>query len=138
MPDWLGQHETLLWIAGLASLIVFVGSLLSMPFLASRIPVDYFAHDERPAGRFADRHPVIRIALRVGKNLLGAAFMIAGLAMLVLPGQGLLTLVIGFLLLDFPGKYRLEKHLVRLRAVRRPIDWFRRRAGREPLEVAET
>ncbi|MCA9291528.1 MAG: hypothetical protein KDA25_10390 [Phycisphaerales bacterium] len=138
MPDWIRQHETLLWIAGLASLVVFVGSLLSMPFLASRIPVDYFAHDVRPAGRFAHRHPVIRIALRIGKNLLGGAFMIAGAAMLVLPGQGVLTLVIGFLLLDFPGKYRLEKRLVRLRAVRRPIDWFRRRAGREPLEIAET
>ena len=53
--------------------------------------------------------------------------------MLVLPGQGLLTLLVGFLLVDAPGKYRLERWLVSRKAVLRPINWLRRRKGRQPL-----
>jgi UPF0716 family protein affecting phage T7 exclusion len=73
--------------------------------------------------------------MHVGKNLLGVTLMIAGLAMLVIPGPGLLTVLIGFLLVDFPGKYKLERWLVARPAIRRPIDWLRKRAGRMPLQV---
>jgi hypothetical protein len=38
------------------------------------------------------------------------------------------------MLLDFPGKYRLERWLATRRAVWRSINWLRRRAGREPLQ----
>jgi hypothetical protein len=61
--------------------------------------------------------------------------MLAGVAMLVLPGQGLLTLLMGFLLVDFPGKYRLERWLFARPIVRRPINWLRHRAGRVPLQL---
>ena len=53
--------------------------------------------------------------------------------MLVLPGQGLLTIFVALVLLDFPGKLRLERWLIRKPAVRRPIDWIRAKAGREPI-----
>jgi hypothetical protein len=56
----------------------------------------------------------------------------------VLPGQGLLTLLLGFLLLDFPGKYALEKRLIARPRVHAAVDWLRRRARREPLEVERT
>jgi hypothetical protein len=55
--------------------------------------------------------------------------------MLVLPGQGLITLFVGFFLIDFPGKYRFEKWLIRRKAVHRPINWLRRKSGREALEL---
>jgi hypothetical protein len=53
--------------------------------------------------------------------------------MLLLPGQGVLTILIGIVLLDFPGKYRLERWAVRHRPVYRSINWLRR--GREPIEL---
>lgn len=62
--------------------------------------------------------------------------MLAGLAMLALPGQGLLTLLLGFLMIDLPGKYRFEKWLVRRRWVHRPINWMRRSRGREALNLS--
>jgi hypothetical protein len=64
------------------------------------------------------------------------AFIAAGIAMLVLPGQGLLTILIGFLMLDFPGKYRVEKWLVSRRRLLGAINWLRRRAGRVPLRIS--
>jgi hypothetical protein len=55
--------------------------------------------------------------------------------MLVLPGQGVLTILAGITLLNYPGKRRLELWLVRRPAIHRAIDWIRRRAGRAPLEL---
>jgi hypothetical protein len=135
MLEWIQDHQAIFWTLGAASIVVFIGSLLAMPALAVRIPADYFAHARRPPSRWADQHPLVRQILQVGKNVLGYVFVLAGLAMLVLPGQGLLTVLVGFLLVDFPGKYRFEKWLLRRRCVLRPINWLRRRAGREPLRV---
>ncbi len=75
--------------------------------------------------------------LLTGKNALGYLFVLMGIAMLVLPGQGILTIMIGVTLLDFPGKYRLERWLVSRRPVLRSINWLRRCAGREPLATTE-
>jgi hypothetical protein len=90
----------------------------------------------RPPSRWAHQPPVVRFAMVVGKNLLGALLMLAGIAMLVLPGQGLLTMFVGFLLIDFPGKYRFEKWLMARSYLIRPINWLRRRRNRPPLQVA--
>lgn len=137
MFEWMKDHPVLVWGLVGASVAVFVGSLLLMPPLVARIRPDYFAHERRPRNRWPDRHPIVPVLWRAGKNLLGAVFVLAGIAMLVLPGQGLLTILVGVLLIDFPGKYRFEKWLVRRRFVLRPINWLRRRAGREPLQVID-
>ena len=73
--------------------------------------------------------------LHVLKNTGGVLLGVAGAAMIVLPGQGLLTLFVAFTLLDFPGKRRLELWLVRRPVVHRLLDWIRRRAGRAPLRL---
>jgi hypothetical protein len=133
--DWIEDHQAILWTLSAASLVTFLASLVLVPMLVVRIPADYFAHPVRPRSRWADRHPVIRLTLRVGKNVLGGLFVLAGIAMLVLPGQGLLTMLIGFLMLDGPGKYPFEKWLVARKIVRRPINWMRARSGHAPLEI---
>ncbi|MEQ9096145.1 MAG: PGPGW domain-containing protein [Phycisphaerales bacterium] len=133
MPAWISDNEAMLWGLGLVSVVVFVGSLLIMPALIVRIPRDYFVHDVRPPSRWASHAPWLRLSLRIGKNVLGIVLVLGGIAMLVLPGQGLLTIFAGFILLDFPRKYAFEKWLVRHRWVRGPLNWVRRRNGREPL-----
>ncbi len=57
------------------------------------------------------------------------------LAMPLVPGQGILTILIGLSLLDFPGKRKMELKLIRLRAVRRGINWIRARAQQPPLDL---
>jgi len=71
----------------------------------------------------------------VVKNVVGWLLVGAGVAMLVLPGQGILTLLVGLTLVNFPGKRDLELWLVRRVPVRRALDWIRRRAGRPPLQL---
>lgn len=132
MLAWLRDHEgLLLWLG--VSAAMFVGSLVIVPIAVARIPEDYFAHDRREP--LDTRHPLLRLTLRVLKNVLGFVLVVAGIAMLVLPGQGILTIVIGIALLDFPGKYRLERKLVSRPAVLRSLNWIRRKAGRPPLRV---
>jgi hypothetical protein len=122
-----------LWWLGASSVLTFVGTLILVPWLVVRIPADYFAHQKRRKVPWADQHPVVRWILLIAKNLLGYVFVLAGLAMLVLPGQGLLTLAVGIMLLDFPGKFDLERSLVGRRPVMRTINWLRRRTGRREL-----
>lgn len=124
----------LLWLALLVGL-PFVGTLLLVPWLVVRLPADYFHATHRPTLLWARLHPLLRALLLVGKNLLGLSVMLMGVAMLVLPGQGLLTILIGLLLLDFPGKYRFERWLVRRAPVLRACNWLRQRAGRQPLRL---
>lgn len=131
----LWGNETLLLILGLVSLLSFVASLLLIPYLVVRIPVDYFAESKRHRLPWAERHIVIRWILLIIKNLLGMIFILLGLAMLVLPGQGMLTLLIGILLLNFPGKYRFERWLIQRPSVYRAVDWLRKRAHRDSLKL---
>lgn len=135
MLDWLNNHPGLLWSLGIASVVMFIASVLLIPAIIVRIRADYFAHDTRPPARFAHLTPPLRMLLHVLKNLLGIVLTLAGIAMLVLPGQGLLTLIIGFFLLDFPGKYRFECWLVARKFIHRPLNWLRHRANRESLQV---
>lgn len=134
---WAEAHETWLWWAGSLSVAVFLGSLVVIPWVIVRMPADYFSSARRERVlREAGRRSAWRWAVLVAKNLGGGLLMVAGLAMLVLPGQGLLTLLMGFLLLDFPGKYRMERWLVQRTPLRRIIDRCRVRAGREPLRIS--
>jgi archaellum biogenesis protein FlaJ (TadC family) len=135
MIEWIKANDALFWWLAAASVVTFVGSLVLVPVLVARIPADYFAHHRRPRTAMDARPAWARIALRVGKNVLGVLLMFGGLAMLVLPGQGLLTLLIGFMLVDLPGKYRFERWLVSRPRIAAGINWLRRRAGREPLKT---
>ena len=85
----------------------------------------------------ADKLDAVYAAALVFKNTLGAVLVLGGLAMLVLPGQGVLSILIGTSLLSLPGKRRLERWIVRSRAVMRGLNWIRRRAGQPPLEPPE-
>lgn len=134
MLDWIMDHQALLWWLSAASVAVFVASFFLVPFVVARMRYDYFAHDKRPKRSWVNLHPALRLAIHIGKNVLGVILMVTGLAMLALPGPGVITVFIGFFLLDFPGKYRFEQWLIGRPFIHRPINWLRRRAGRVPLK----
>lgn len=133
MIRWIEGHAGLLGALSGAGLVLCIATLILAPIVIVRIPPDYFAHARRPAHRTAGRSFLLRSAFRVGKNALALVFLAGGLAMLVLPGPGLVTLLLAFLLLDAPGKYRLERWLVSRRLVLSPMNWLRKRAKRRPL-----
>jgi hypothetical protein len=132
--DWAASREVVLWWLFAASLAMFLLSPLVVGWLAVRLPRDYFTARRRRPAPWIELYPALRPVLVIAKNLLGVVLVVAGLVMLVVPGQGLLTMVVGLVLVDFPGKYRLERWLAMRPPVWRAINWLRKRAGREPLE----
>jgi UPF0716 family protein affecting phage T7 exclusion len=87
----------------------------------------------KPLESWQDR-PALRSTLLVAKNVVGIVLVAAGALMLLVPGQGLLTIVAGLILLDFPYKFLLERGLATQRHVWRSINWIRKRFGRPPLQ----
>ena len=130
---WVQANHDLMGVLAASSLAMLVLSVVALPFAVSLIPADYFATTRRGESRLERGHPALHGLMLVAKNLLGVVFLVAGLAMLVLPGQGLLTIIVALIFLDFPGKYRLEQRLVASPMVVAGINWLRRRAGARPL-----
>jgi hypothetical protein len=131
--NWVSDHQQLLVWAGIISLAVFILSLLLLPWLVAQIPEDYFLPKKRQPTAWKDQHPIIRLLALAGKNLIGCSLIVAGLLMLFLPGQGILTLVMGLLLVDYPGKFRLERKVVKTPAILNGLNWLRRKAKKPPL-----
>jgi hypothetical protein len=110
----------------------FAVSLVICGVVIVRIPATYFL-DHNPYGAEKTVNPFRRWTLRILKNLLGLFLVVAGVVMLVTPGQGILTILIGVTLLDFPGKRRLERKLIGRPKVFRAVNRLRARFGKPPL-----
>ena len=117
------------------SVVFFVGSLIAIPFILVRLPTDFF--DTRVPRRWMeDHHPVLRLLGHLVKNVIGAIFLFAGFLMLFLPGQGVLTMLIGITMLDFPGKRKLEAKMIGQPAVLNAINGMREKFGKPPLTIS--
>jgi hypothetical protein len=126
--------ETLVTLTAL-SIVFFVGSLIAIPFILVRLPTDFF--DTRVPRRWMENHhPVLRLLGHLAKNVVGAIFVFAGFLMLFLPGQGILTMLIGITMLDFPGKRKLEAKMIGQPAVLNAINGMREKFGKPPLTIA--
>lgn len=128
--DFAAEHAAWLVVGSVLSLIV---GLVLVPLLILRIPTDYFVYKRRHVLATTGSHPLVHVVLTGAKNLLGAVFLVAGLALLVLPGQGLITLFTGLLIMNYPGKFEFERWLVRRPHVLPALNWLRARYGRQPL-----
>ena len=123
----------LLTLLGLLSVVTFVGSLVAVPWLIGRMRADYFLTHWQVVQARHRRHPALALTVFLVRNALGLLLVAAGLAMLFLPGQGLLTVLIGVCVMDFPGKRGLLQRLVRGPKVQRTLNWIRRKRGKEPF-----
>ncbi|HEV7745723.1 MAG TPA: hypothetical protein VGO56_12060 [Pyrinomonadaceae bacterium] len=121
-------------IGVLLFLVTFSISLGIVSFIMVKIPTDYFRKD-RPRELWADRHQAVRFLGIFVKNLLGVVLVILGIIMSIpgVPGQGILTILLGVMLLDFPGKRELEHRLVSQPRVFNAINKLRHRFGKESL-----
>lgn len=123
----------LLTLLGLLSVVTFVGSLVAVPWLIGRMRADYFLTHWQVVQARHRRHPALALTVFLARNTLGLLLVAAGLAMLFLPGQGLLTVLIGVSVMDFPGKRGLLQRLVRGPKVQGALNWIRRKRGKEPF-----
>lgn len=119
----------------IASIIGLIGSVITIPIILIRLPADYF--DTRiPRHWMKDHHPALRIIGLIIKNFVGSVFVLAGFIMLFLPGQGLLTMLIGISLMDFPRKRELEARIVGRPGILKAINAMRHKFNKPSLILA--
>lgn len=125
------KFEAILFTIGIASGVFFVVTLLFTPYLLGLIPKDYFVnnptHNPKPNSIFA----YIKIGL---KNLIGLILLLLGMVMLITPGQGVISILLGLFLMQFPGKHRLELRLIHHNPTFKTLNWLRAKAGKPPLQ----
>ena len=130
--------QELLLIASGVSVGAVILALVGVPWVVTRLPANYFSQARRQTWRESDGEPLFAVFIGLLKNLVGAVLVLLGLVMLVTPGQGLLTLLAGLLLMNFPVKYQLERWLVLRPGVLRALNWLRGRQGHAPFEHPDT
>ena len=130
----------LTWRSILIGVLIFLGTFLVNLALVSlilvKLPADHFSKGHRT--RFwSGPRPWLHAAMVVGKNILGLLLVALGVVLSVpgVPGQGLLTILLGIMLLDFPGKDRLEQKLLSRPGIVNTINKLRGRFGKPPLEL---
>ena len=131
--QFLSDHqETIILLAGL-SLGAFVVSVVVLPLVLIALPADYFV---RPPG-VPKSHSVIRAFLKILKNTLGIILLMLGFIMLFIPGQGILTMLFGVGLMDFPRKRELQLKIARSPKVHHSLDWLRRKADKPVFDLPD-
>lgn len=125
---WAEVAQPYLVLLATVSGVLALVSLVLVPILIVQMPADYFlaAHRIRRRG-FSARW------LTIVRNLLAVVLFVAGLLMLMLPGQGLLTLLAALIISDVPGKYQIERWLVLQPGVLKAINWVRQRYRKTPI-----
>jgi hypothetical protein len=141
MLDWLAHPFSSLPVTGLDVIVgttIFVGTMLGsialVVFFLIRLPPTYFhpSHDRR---WMDEQHRVVRCFARIVKNLVGAILVVLGIVMSLpgVPGQGILTVFVGIMLLDFPGKRAWEYKIVSRPRILRTINQLRMKFSKPPL-----
>ncbi len=120
------------WFA-ITSLVSFILGLLLAPVIVSRIPADYFTQPRRQHAPVNSRQRVLQLLIIGAKNVVGVILVLAGLLMLFIPGQGLITLLLGLMIMNYPGKYALECWVIERSPVLSAMNWLRAKSGQVPL-----
>ena len=122
----------ILWLATI-SLFVFIFSLVSIKWLVALIPTDYFIKKKKLKSKKS--YSFIWLISIIVKNLIGYTLILGGLLMLVLPGQGLFTILMGLILSNYPGKYNIEKRFITIPSILKTVNWLRKKSEKPPLQI---
>lgn len=119
MLDWLKEHPGLV-ISGGLSVVLFVVGILVLPGVIARLPKDFFSRK--------DHNPPLWL------NIVGWVLIVAGVAMMILPGPGAVAVLAGVVLADFPGKRRFLRWFLAQGSILKQLNRIRKKRGEPPLQ----
>jgi hypothetical protein len=139
MSEWFNDlWGTLTLGRVLFGVCVFLGSLLlsfaAIAVVMVKIPANYFSshyvQDFLPNSSF-----LVRWGAVILKNILGVFLIALGVVLSLpgVPGQGILTILLGLIMIDIPGKRPLEARIIKRPAVLSAINKLRQRYGKPEL-----
>lgn len=117
-------------------LVSFFANLGIVSLILVKLPADHFSK-RRKTKFWAGPRPWLHAAKVIGKNIGGVLLVALGIVLSLpgVPGQGLLTVLLGIMLLDFPGRHRLEQKLLSKPSILNSINKLRARFDKKPLEL---
>ena len=115
-------------------LVTFVVNLAIVSLILVKLPSTYFQKSHN-RDILPDSSPLVRVLAKIGKNVLGVVLVALGVVLSLpgVPGQGLLTVLLGIMLLDIPGRRRLEMKIVSRPKILHAINKLRHRFGKRAL-----
>jgi hypothetical protein len=122
----------ILWLATI-SLFVFIFSLVSIKWLVALIPTDYFV--KKNISKSKKSYSLLWFMSIIVKNIIGYTLILGGILMLVLPGQGLFTILMGLILSNYPGKYTIEKKFISIPSILKTVNWLRKKSNKPRLKI---
>jgi hypothetical protein len=139
MMSWLTQFWTNITPAQIAlGIVLFLVSLAlsfgAIVLVMVKIPANYFSshyvQDFMPGSSW-----FVRWGAVVAKNVAGALLILLGIILSLpgVPGQGLLTILLGLIMLDIPGKRPIEAKIIKRPAVLAAVNKLRSRYNKPPL-----
>jgi hypothetical protein len=139
MMEWISQFwETLTLTKILLGVVLFLASVgfsfLMIAVVMVKIPENYFSshyqQDFMPGSPF-----LVRWGAVILKNMLGVFLVILGIILSLpgVPGQGLLTILLGLIMIDIPGKRPLEARIIKRPTIKSAINNLRTKFNKPPL-----
>ncbi len=133
ITEFVSNYKTyILWLATI-SLFVFIFSLVSIKWLVALIPTDYFV--KKNISESKKSYSLLWLMSIIVKNIIGYTLILGGILMLVLPGQGLFTILMGLILSNYPGKYTIEKRIISIPSILKTINWLRKKSNKPRLKI---
>jgi hypothetical protein len=139
MTEWFADlWQSLTWNKVLLAAGLFVGSLafsfVSIAIVLVKLPANYFSthykQDFLPGSSW-----IVRWGAVIAKNLFGVFLILLGIVLSLpgVPGQGILTILLGLIMIDIPGKRPLEAKIIQRPTVLAAANKLRARWGKPPL-----
>lgn len=137
--DWFQQlWEGLTWSKVLLGVGLFLGSLIisfaAIGIVMVKIPENYFSSHYQQD--FMPNSPwLVRWGAVLVKNILGIILIIIGIILSLpgVPGQGILTILLGLIMIDIPGKRPIEAKIIKRPTVLSAVNNLRAKYNKPPL-----
>ncbi|HRI03671.1 MAG TPA: hypothetical protein PLL77_08005 [Pyrinomonadaceae bacterium] len=132
--------ESLTWSGIGITVGLFLGSLAisfgALALVMVKIPPRYFAADHQ-RDFLPDSPFIVRWGAVIAKNIAGVLLIALGIVLSLpgVPGQGILTILLGLIFLDVPGKRPLEARIIKRPSVLSAINKLRAKYDKPPLEL---
>lgn len=111
-------------------------SFVAIAIVMVKLPANYFSSHYKQD--FLPNSPwLVRWGAVIGKNIAGVLLILLGILLSLpgVPGQGILTILLGLIFIDIPGKRPLESRIIKRPAVLAAVNKLRAKYGKPPFMV---
>lgn len=138
---WLLRFwEALTWTEILVFIGLFLASLVlsfvAIGIVMVKIPANYFSSHYRQ-DFLPGSHWTVRWGAVIAKNIFGVFLIGLGILLSLpgVPGQGVLTILLGLIMIDIPGKRPIEAKIIKRPTVLAAMNSLRAKYNKPPLEL---